>query len=190
MRKIIYLSLFFFVCTLTAVGQQKFVYVDSKYILDQIPEYQEAQKKLDAIADEWRKEIDIRQKQVEDLYKSFQAEQVLLTDDMKAKKVKEIEDKEKSLREYQKAKFGYEGELFLKRQELVKPIQDKIYNEIQKLATAKLYDIVFDKSSGLTMLYSNPKLDKSQDILDALGVKPATGGTSTTSGTSPSSTNK
>ncbi len=154
---------------------QKFAYVDMEYILGKLPQYAEAQKQLDKVADTWQKDIEGRMKSVDDMYKQFQAEQVLMTEPMKQQKIKEIEAKEKEVKEYQKSKFGPNGELFKKRQELIKPIQDKIYDEVNKYALAKGYDIIFDRSSGPTMLYANDRLNKSEDILSALGVssKPA-----------------
>ena len=149
-----------------------FVYVDSDHILNSIPEYQRAQKELDDISNGWKGEIDKRYKEIDELYRAYQSEQVILPEATKVQKQKEIEDKEKAVKEYQKQKFGYEGELFKKKQELIKPIQDKIYNEIQKQSTDNNWDIVFDKSGGLTMLFTNTKLDKSDDIIAALGFKP------------------
>lgn len=155
---------------------QKFAYVDMDYILGKLPQYAEAQKQLDKIADTWQKDIESRMKSVDDMYKQFQAEQVLMTDPMKQQKIKEIEAKEKEVKEYQKAKFGPNGELFKKRQELIKPIQDKIYDEVQKYAIAKGYDFIFDRSSGPSMLYASDRLNKSEDILSALGVSSKPGG--------------
>ena len=107
------------------------------------------------------------------MYKDYQAEQVLLSEEMKKKREQEIMDKEKAVKDLQKQRFGYEGDLFKKRQELVKPIQDKIYDAIQKLAQTKNLDLVFDKSAGgSALLYTNPSLDKSNDILKDLGYKP------------------
>src|SRR5688572_68366 len=152
----------------------KNVYVDTEYILDNIPEYKQAQKKIDEISEGWRAEIDKKYAEIDELYRAYQAEQILMPEDVKIKKQAEIEEKEKAVKEYQKQKFGYEGELFQKKQELIKPIQDKIYNEIQKMATEKAWDFVFDKSSGISILFANPKLDKSQDILRAMGYAPST----------------
>ena len=151
---------------------QKFAYVDMEYILGKMPQYNEAQKQLDKVAEGWQKEVEAKMKAVEDMYKQFQAEQVLMTEPMKQQKIKEIEGKEKDVKEFQKNKFGPNGELFKKRQELIKPIQDKIYEEIQKYATAKTLDIIFDRSSGPTMLYASEKLNRSDDILSALGINP------------------
>ncbi len=166
----------FIIASLASVSfAQRFVYVDTDYILNNIPEYKQAQKKLDEIAEDWRAEIDLRYKEIDNLYKAFQAEQILMPEDVRIRKQQEIENKEKEVKEYQKQKFGYEGELFQKKQELIKPIQDKIYNEIQKMATEKTYDFVFDKSSGVNMLFASPKFDKSDDILRAMGYVPTTG---------------
>lgn len=155
---------------------QKFAYVDMDYILNKMPTYNEAQKQLDKIADGWQKEVETKMKGVDDMYKQFQAEQVLMTEPMKQQKMKDIEAKEKEVKEFQKAKFGPNGELFKKRQELIKPIQDKIYNEIQKYAVAKGYDFIFDRSSGPTMLYAGDRFNRSDDILSALGISQKPGG--------------
>jgi outer membrane protein len=154
-----------------AVNAQRYCVIDTKYILDNIPEYKEAQTKLDAIADQWQKEIDAKFLEIDKMYKSYQAEQVMLTDDLKHKREEEIVAREKEAKDLQKKRFGYEGDLFKKREELVKPIQDKIYNAIQKLAASRMYDFVLDKAGGITVIFSDPKLDRSDDILRALGVK-------------------
>jgi outer membrane protein len=154
----------------TATFAQKFAYVDTKYILENIPEYTKAQKTLDDISAEWQKDIEKKYKEIDDMYKAYQNEQVLLTDEMKKKREEEITKKEKNVKDLQKAKFGYEGELFKKSQELIKPIQDKIYDAIQKLSVSKGFDFVFDKSvGGSPILYCNPALDKSNDILREMG---------------------
>lgn len=163
---------------------QKFAYVDTDYILENIPEYKTAQQQLDQISVSWQKEIEAKYAAIDKLYRDFQAEQILLTEEMKRKREAEIVNKEKEVKEFQKQKFGYEGELFKKKQELVKPIQDKIYNAIKKMATEQSYAVIFDKASALTMLFTNPKYDKSDDILNQLGYKagikneggPSTGG--------------
>jgi len=151
---------------------QRFVYVDTEYILEKIPDYKKAQQQIDQISEQWRKEIDSRYKEIENMYKTYQAEQVLLTDDMRNRREQEIVAKEKGVKALQKKRFGYEGELFQKRQDLVKPIQDKIYDAIKTMAETKSYDFVFDRSSGMTMLYNNPRHDKSDEILKALGYNP------------------
>jgi outer membrane protein len=171
------------------VSAQKYCFVDTQYILDNISEYKAAQQQLDQLSVNWQKEIEAKYAQIDKLYKDFQAEQILLTDEMKRKRENEIITKEKEVKDFQKQKFGYEGELFRKKQELVKPIQDKIYNAIKKMATDQSYAVVFDKSSDLIMLFANPKYDKSDYILLQLGYKaPAKESTEGGSGTGGSGT--
>ncbi|MGE7773554.1 OmpH family outer membrane protein [Chitinophaga caseinilytica] len=150
---------------------QRYCVIDTKYILESVPDYKDAQKKLDAVAEQWQKEIDAKFQEVDKMYKSYQAESVMLTDDLKRKREDEIIAREKEAKDLQKKRFGYEGDLFKKREELVKPIQDKIYNAVQKLAASRMYDFVLDKSGGITVIFADPKLDKSEEILKALGVK-------------------
>ena len=148
---------------------QKFSYVDTDYILNKIPEFNQAQDKLDALSADWQKEIENKYADVDQMYRSYQQEQVLLTDEMKVKREEAIIKKEKSAKDLQQKYFGPEGELYIKRQELIKPIQDKIYDAIQQLAANSKYAIVFDSSSDLIMLYKNNNLDKSDKVLDLLG---------------------
>ena len=155
-----------------SVKAQKFAYVDTEYILSNIPDYKEAQGELDKLSIEWQKQLERQYSEIDKMYKNYQAEQILLTEDMKTKREEEIVKKEKEAKEYQKQKFGVDGELFQKRQELVKPIQDKIYNAISEVANVSGIDIIFDKSSGLTMLYTNAKLNKSDAVLKKLGYDP------------------
>ena len=151
------------------VQAQKFAYVDTQYILDNIPEFAEAQSQLDEISVQWQKEIETKFAEVDKMYKDYQTQAVLLPDDMKKKKEQEIVDKEKEAKNLQRNRFGKDGDLFKKRQELVKPIQEKIYNAIQELANSNNYAVVFDKGGSLTMMYANPKYDISDDVLDNLG---------------------
>lgn len=153
----------------SSLQAQKYAYVDSEFILEQIPDYNDAQKKLDNIAEQWQNEITKRFDAVDQMYKAYQAEQVLLTDEMRQKKEEEIIAEEKKIKDFQKSKFGYEGELFKKRQELIKPIQDQVYDGISKLAETKGYDLIFDKSAGTALLYASPKLDKSAEVLKIMG---------------------
>lgn len=150
---------------------QKFCYVDMELILSKIPAYNDAQKELERVSQGFQKEIDTKRKAVDDMFKQYQSEQVLMTDQIKQQKMKEIEAAEKEVKDLQKKKFGPDGELFQKRKELIKPIEDKVYDEIQKYAQAKSYDIIFDKSSGPAMLYAAEKLNKSDDILFNMGVQ-------------------
>lgn len=166
-KKILLGILLFLSCSYA--NAQKFCYVNSEYILSNIPDYKAAQTQLDALSANWQREVEARYAEIEKLYKAFQAEQILLSDQMKKKREDDIVGKEKDVKDYQKQKFGFEGELFKKRQELVKPIQDKIYAAVKKYAEDNTFGAIFDKSSDLIMLYSSAKLDKSDDILKALG---------------------
>lgn len=173
MKKVFVLATLIFF-GLFAKAQQKFAYVDTEYILENIPEYAAAQDKLDELSIEWQKEIEATFKTIDSLYKKFETESVLLPDDIKKKREDEIIAKEKAAKALQKQRFGKDGDLAKKRTELVKPIQDKVYTAIEELATEGGYGIIFDKSGSLTMLYSNPKLDKSDEVLAKLGYKPGT----------------
>ncbi|MFN8153906.1 MAG: OmpH family outer membrane protein [Bacteroidia bacterium] len=168
---------------------QKYAYIDSQYILDNISEYKAAMQQLDQLSIAWQKEIEAKYAVIDKLYKDYQAEQILLTEEMRRKREQEITTKEKEVKEFQKQKFGYEGELFKKKQELIKPIQDKIYNAVKKIATEQAYAVIFDKSGDLVMLYTNPKYDKSDDVLEAMGYKAGnknSGGTDGGAGSKPS----
>ena len=150
---------------------QRYGIIDSKYILGKLPEYKKAQEKLDQFSLLWQQEIDRRQISLDSMQQNYEAEQVMLSDDLKKKREDELFNKEKELRDLQKKRFGFEGDLFKKREELVKPIQDRVYTAIQKLAIDKSYDFILDKSEGITVIFADPKLDKSDDVLKILGVK-------------------
>lgn len=154
-----------------AVNAQRYAIIDSKYILDKIPDYRDAQKRLDQFSELWQQEIDQRQTALTKMFRDYDAEQIMLPDDLKKKREDELFNKEKELRDLQKKRFGFEGDLFRKRQELIKPIQDKVYNAVQKLAVEKQYDFILDKSEGITVIFADPKLDRSEDVLKNLGVK-------------------
>ncbi len=151
-------------------AQSRYAVINTKYILDKIPEYKEADKKLKALGDQWQAEIDEKQMVLDKMYKNYEAEQFMLSDDLKKKREDELFIKEKELRDLQKKRFGYEGDLFKERQKLVKPIQDKVYNVVQKMAIARSYDFILDKSEGITIIFADPKLDKSDDVLKELGI--------------------
>lgn len=170
MKKMI-LALFSLLVIGTAAEAQKYAIIDTRYILDKMPEYTAAQKQLDEIAAGWQKEIDEKQTELDRLYREFDVEQVMLTEELKKKRENQLFIKEKELRDLQRKRFGFEGDLFKKRQELVKPVQDKVYNAVQKLAVQRGYDFILDKSEGITVIFADPKLDKSEDILKELGVK-------------------
>ncbi|MBC7383995.1 MAG: OmpH family outer membrane protein [Bacteroidia bacterium] len=170
MKKIIFCIfglLFFGINMATA---QRFAYVDTEYILDMLPEYRSAQKQLDNVAEVWQKEAEVKKAEIDKMQKDFQAEQILLTEELKKKKENEIKAKESELKEFMNKKFGYEGDLFKKRQELVKPIQDKVFDACQKIAKQSALDFIFAKSAEMIMMYSNAKYDKSDEVLNELGV--------------------
>jgi outer membrane protein len=148
---------------------QKYAFVDTEYILDNIPEFQDAQDELDDLSVKWQKEIEAKYAEVDEMYKKYKAEAVLLPDDIKKKREDEIVAKEREVKELQKKYFGPEGELFKKRQELVQPIQEKVFNAIETIANTRNYSFVFDKAGGMTLLYGNPKYDISDDVLDEVG---------------------
>ncbi len=167
-------KIFLFVVLLVSsvcVNAQRYAIIDSKFILDKIPDYKDAQKRLDQFSELWQQEIDQKQAALNKMYKEYDAEQVMLPDELKKKREDELFNKEKELRDLQKKRFGFEGDLFKKRQELIKPIQDKVYNAIQKLAVEKQYDFILDKSEGITVIFADPKLDKSEEVLRYMGVK-------------------
>ena len=169
MKKIILLS--FLLGAGLFGSSQKYAIIDTRYILDKMPDYKAAQKQLDDLAADWQKNIDAQQAELDNMYKVFEAEQVMLSDDLKKKREGQLFNKEKSLRDLQRKRFGFEGDLFKKRQELIKPIQDKVYNAVQKMAVSRGYDFVLDKSEGITIIFADPKLDKSEDVLKDLGVR-------------------
>ncbi|MGN6420352.1 MAG: OmpH family outer membrane protein [Pseudobacter sp.] len=170
MKKILFILLGVMLVAQLA-NAQRYAIVDTRYILDKMPEYKDAQKKLDQFSAAWQKEIDDKQAILDKMYKDYDAEQVMLTDELKKKREDELFIKEKELRDLQRKRFGYEGDLFKKRQELVKPVQDKVFNAIQKIAVNRAYDFILDKSEGITVIFADPKLDRSEDILKELGVK-------------------
>ena len=150
---------------------QRYAIIDTKYILNKIPEYKAAEQKLQQTSDVWQKEIDAKQAVLEKLYKDYAAEQVMLSPELQKKREDELYNREKEVRDLTRKRFGYEGDLFKERQKLVKPLQDKVYNAVQKLAVARGYDFILDKSEGITVIFADPKLDKSDDILRDLGIK-------------------
>ena len=165
-------TLFLLIVTLmTSIStySQKFAYVDSDYILSKMPEFSQAEEKIDDFSKEWQSEIESAYEEVEQMYRDYQSEQVLLTSEMKTKREEAIMEKEKSVQSLQQKYFGNNGDLYKKRQDLIKPIQDRIFDAVQQLAASNKYSIIFDASSDLIMLYSNPDLDKSDKVLELMG---------------------
>jgi len=171
MKKLLFLSLIALSLTASVSAQQRYAVIDTKYILDRIPAYKEADAKLKVIGEQWQKEIDDLQAQLDKMYKNYESEQFMLTEALKKKREDELFEKEKQVRDLQKKRFGYEGDLFKERQRLIKPVQDKVYDAIQKIATSRSYDFVLDKSEGITIIFADPKIEKSDDVLKELGIK-------------------
>jgi outer membrane protein len=147
---------------------QKIAYVDVQEILENIAEYQEAQTELDRTANQWRQEIAQEYDVIKGMYNRYQAEQVLLSEDARKTREEEIMNKEKDVRDLQRERFGPEGSLFKRRQELVQPIQEKVYAAIEGYAAERGYDFIFDRSSDSGMIYSNPTYNKTEDIIRRL----------------------
>ncbi|RPG60284.1 MAG: OmpH family outer membrane protein [Flavobacteriales bacterium TMED191] len=151
------------------IHAQNIAYVDSRYILDNIPEFNAAQEELNNLSIEWQEEIDLLKNDVEKLYRTYQAEQYLLPEEKKKQREELIILKEKEVKILTKQRFGPDGDLYNRQQALIQPIQELIYTAINEFADEAKYDIIFDKSSELIMLFSHPELDKSDEIIEKLG---------------------
>lgn len=156
----------------STASAQRFAYVDTEYILKHIPEYLAAQKQLDALSVQWQEEVDNRFSEIEKLYQAYQEDQVLLSEAMRRKREDEIVNREQEAREFQRQKFGFEGDLFHERQKLIQPIQERVAQAIQGIAKDQGLDVVLDKGSEVTFLYANPNLDRSDAVITQLGYKP------------------
>ncbi len=150
---------------------QKYAFVDSEYIRKNIPAFNTAQDQLNNLSEKWEKEVADGYAVVEQMYKSYQNEAILLSQDMKIKREEAIISKEKEMKELQNKYFGMEGELFKKREELVKPIQDEILRAIKTIAAEGSYAVIFDSAAGGNILFANPKFDISDQVLEKLGYK-------------------
>ncbi|HMV07838.1 MAG TPA: OmpH family outer membrane protein [Cyclobacteriaceae bacterium] len=164
------ITVFFVIFGLNFVNAQRFGYIDTDFILKKMPEYGKAQEEINRLSALWEKEIQEMAKGIEAQYNTLQAEQVLLTDAMKKERTDAIKKKEADLKEYQKKVFGFEGLFFLKKQELIKPIQDKVWDAVDKIAKKNGLAIVFDKSGELVMIYTDPRYDYTDFVLDELGL--------------------
>ncbi|RPD46370.1 OmpH family outer membrane protein [Hymenobacter sediminis] len=165
--------LFLMVAVPQATLAQKFGYVDSEFIMGKLPAYAQAQQELNTLSVNWQKDIEAQKKDLDKLYRNYQAEEVVLTEPMKKKRQDEILKKEQDIKAYSNKIFGFEGQLFKKRQELTKPVQDQVFEAIEKVAKKKQLAIVFDKSGDLTMLYTNPVHDYTEFVLEELGLASA-----------------
>jgi outer membrane protein len=150
---------------------QKYAFVDTEYILDKIPSYKAAQDQLDKLSEQYQTEVKGMYDDLDKMYREYQAEKVLLTDEMKSKREEEIVNKEKEAKKLQNDYFGADGLLFKKREELVKPIQDEVYNAVKEIANEGGYAVIFDTANNTSMLYTNPRYDISDEVLTRLGYK-------------------
>ncbi len=153
-----------------AAHAQKFGWVDSEFIMAKMPEYARAQQELNGLSEIWQKELEAQKKDLERLHRTYHDEEVVLTEQMKKKRQDEILLKEQEIKTYQNKQFGYEGQLFKKRQELNKPVQDKVFEACEKVAKKKQLACIFDKSGDVTMLYTNPTYDYTEFVLEELGL--------------------
>ena len=173
MRKIFLASVLFLIST--GIYAQKMAYIDTEYILKHIPDYKSSLTQVDGLSKQYQKEVDDVFKDVDKMYKAYQADQVLLTDDMRRRRENDIIEMEKKAKELQRQKFGPEGDLFQTRAKLLKPIQEKVTATIAEVAKSKYIDFVFDKSSESTMMiYASASFDISNDVITKLGYKPGT----------------
>ena len=168
MKKVIVALTLVALCAATTFAQ-RICYVDANKILERVPEYKTAQDQLDQTAEKWKQDIAAEYAKVDEMYKKYTADEVLLDERARKQREEEITAKEKQVRELQKQKFGPDGQLNKKRQELVKPIQDRVYAAIEQYANEKGFDFVFDKASTSGMLFANPKFDKTDDVVKKLG---------------------
>lgn len=164
------ITIFFLIFGLNFVNAQRFGYIDTDFILNKMPEYKKAQDEINRLSELWTKEIQGMAKNVEAMYSTLQAEQVLLTEEMRKERTELIKKKEVELKEYQNKVFGFGGLFFLKKQELVKPVQDKVWDAVDKVAKQNNLAIVFDKSGELVMIYTDPRFDYTDFVLDELGL--------------------
>jgi outer membrane protein len=167
-----FLLLIGFICAGLTISAQKYGYVDTDYILASIPEYSAAKKELNSISVKWQKEIETKISEVDKMYNDLQVEKILLTEDLRIKREEEIIEKEREVKDLQMKRFGADGDLFKKQQELVKPIQDKVYNAIMELAESKGIGMVFDKAGTTTVIYSQAKYNISDDVIRQMGYVP------------------
>lgn len=165
-----FIAIFTLIIAMTSFGYaQKYAFVDTEYILSKIPAYENAKTKLDELSKVWQKEIEGKYSVVEQKYKEYQTESALLSAQMKKQKEDEIIKLEEEANALREKYFGDEGELFKKRQELIKPIQDEVYNAIKEIATEGNYGFIFDKAGSMALIYTDAKFDVSDDVLKKLG---------------------
>lgn len=167
MKKIFFVT-FFAICSI-AMQAQKFALIDMEYILKNIPAYEMANEQLNTISKKWQGEVETLQQEAQSLYKSYQADLVFLSAEMKKQKETQVVEKEKEAQELKRKYFGPEGELYKKRESLIKPIQDEIYNAIKQISEEKGYHVIVDRASASSIIYASPRIDVSNDVLAKLG---------------------
>lgn len=172
MKKIWSIAVFAFVFITSSVNAQKFAYVDTDYILNNIPEYTSAKKQLEELSVRWQKEIEEKLAEVDKMYRDYQVEKILLSEEMRIKKEEAIIQKEKEVKQLQQKRFSQQGDLFKKQDELIKPIQDKVYAAISEICETKGYAMVFDKSGSTTVIYTQKRYDLSNDVIKHMGYQP------------------
>jgi len=170
MKKIL-LPVLMFLFFATSINAQRIAIVDVESILSVLPQYQKAQDDIDKISAQWRQDISQEYDKIKSMYNKYQAEQVLMSEEVRVEYEDEIMEKEKEVRELQKRRFGPEGDLFRRRQELVTPIQDEVFNAIENYASSKGYDIVFDKAGAAGLLFANEDFDKTEEVKRELGIR-------------------
>ena len=170
MKRLIFIGIFVVAC-MTTTFAQKYAYVDTDFILGKLPAYVAAQEQLDKLSQKYQKELETLHSELDQIYKDYQAEVVLLSQDMKKKREEQIVNKEKEYTKLQRQYFGPDGDLAKKKEALVKPVQDDVFNAIQTIAEQGAYSIIFDKAGSMTMIYTNPKFDLSDQVLQKLGYK-------------------
>ena len=168
MKKVLF-SLIIALCGIGGASTQKFALIDMEYILKNIPSYEMANEQLNQVSQRWEKEVNDLAKEAETMYKNYQSEMVFLSDDQKKKREEEIVAKEKEVTETRYKYFGPEGELYKKRQSLMKPIQDDIYNAVKSVADERGYQTIFDRASSQSIVFASPKIDVSNEVLAKLG---------------------
>jgi outer membrane protein len=170
MKKTALLTLAFALISLTGWGQ-RFAFIDSEYIMENIPEVQAAEMEIEQLSVQWQADIEAKFAEIDRLYREYQAEAPLLPEEMKKQREDVIIQKEREAKELQMRRFGRDGDLFRKRQELIKPIQDRIYTAVEEIATRGNYAIIFDKAGGVTMLFTDMRYDLSDDVLQRMGYR-------------------
>lgn len=167
--KKLFLLFALFTAFATSSYSQKFALIDMEYILKNISSYETANQQLDAVSKKWQAELETAQQQVQNMYKTYQSELVFLSAEQKTKKENEIVEKEKSVQELKRKYFGAEGELFKRREALIKPIQDDIYAAVKEISDAKGYQLVIDRASASSVIFASPRIDISNEVLAKLG---------------------